>query len=31
VSRSEIWARVKLASNKLLDDPNKITKGWIKM
>ncbi len=31
VSDSEIWLRVELASNKLLDDPNKITKGWIKM
>ena len=31
VSESEIWVRVKLASNKLLDDPNKITKGWIRM
>ena len=31
VSKSEIWVRVKLASNNLLDDPNKITKGWIKM
>ena len=31
VSESEIWVRVELASNKLLDDPNKITKGWIKM
>ena len=31
VSKSEIWIRVELASNKLLDDPNKITKGWIKM
>ena len=28
---SEIWVRVELASNKILDDPNKITKGWIKM
>ena len=28
---SEIWFRVELASNILLDDPNKITKGWIKM
>ena len=27
----EIWVRVKLASNKILDEPNKITKGWIKM
>ena len=31
VSESETWVRVELASNKLLDDPNKITKGWIKM
>lgn len=31
VSESEIWVRVELASNKIFDDPNKITKGWIKM
>ena len=31
VSESEIWLRVELASNKILDEPNKITKGWIKM
>ena len=31
VNETEIWVRVKLASNKLLDDPNKITKGWIKI
>ena len=31
VSKSEIWVRVELASNKFLDDPNKITKGWIKI
>ena len=31
VSESEMWFRVELASNKLLDDPNKIKKGWIKM
>ena len=31
VSESETWVRVKLASNKFLDNPNKITKGWIKM
>ena len=31
VSDSEIWVRVELASNKFLEDPNKITKGWIKM
>ena len=31
ISKGEIWIRVEFASNKLLDDPNKITKGWIKM
>jgi len=31
VSEGEIWLRVELASNKLLEGPNKITKGWIKM
>jgi len=31
VNDKEIWVRVKLATNKILDDPNKITKGWIKM
>ncbi len=31
VSETEIWVRVELASNKFLDDPTKITKGWIKM
>ena len=31
VSESEIWVRVELASNKILDEPIKITKGWIKM
>jgi len=31
VSESEIWVRVELASNKFLDDPNKISKGWIRM
>ena len=31
VSKSENWVRVELASNKLLDNPNKILKGWIKM
>ena len=31
VRKSESWVRVKLASNKFLDDPNKILKGWIKM
>ena len=31
VSKSESWVRVELASNKFLDDQNKILKGWIKM
>jgi len=31
VSKSETWVRVQLASNKFLEDPNKILKGWIKM
>ena len=31
VSKSETWFRVELASNKFLDNPNKILKGWIKM
>ena len=31
VNKNETWVRVELASNKLLDDPNRILKGWIKM
>ncbi len=31
VSKTETWVRVELPSNKFLDDPNKILKGWIKM
>ena len=31
VRENQIWVRVELASNKLLDNPNKIRKGWIKM
>jgi len=31
VGESETWVRVELASNRFLDDPNKILKGWIKM
>ena len=31
VSQSETWVRVELASNKFLDDPNRVLKGWIKM
>ena len=31
VSESEIWVRVELPSNKFLDDPTNIKKGWMKM
>jgi len=31
VSNNETWVRVELATNKFLDDPNRILKGWIKM
>ena len=31
VTNNETCVRVELASNKFLDDPNKILKGWIKM
>ena len=31
VSKNETWVRVELASNRFLDNPNKILKGWIKM
>ena len=31
VSKSQIWVRVELASNKFLENPNKILRGWIKM
>ena len=31
VCEREIWVRVEIASNKFLDDPNKIKRGWIKM
>ena len=30
-SENETWVRVELASNKFLDNPNKILKGWIKI
>ena len=31
VSKNETWVIVELASNKFLDNPNKILKVWIKM
>ena len=27
----DIWARVELATNRFIEDPNRIKKGWIKM
>ena len=30
-SEGEMWLRVELAYNKFLDNPNKVTKGWIKI
>ncbi len=30
-NEKETWVRVELASNKIFDNPNMITKGWIKM
>ena len=30
-SQRNVWIRVELPTNKFLGDPNKITKGWIKM
>ncbi len=31
ISKNETWVRVELPFNKFIDNPNKITKGWIKM
>ena len=31
VTERGIWARVELATNRLIEHPNKITKGWIKI
>ena len=31
VNERDIWARVELATNRLIDDPNRVIKGWIKM
>ena len=31
VSKNQTWVRVELASNKILDNPNKILRGWIKI
>ena len=31
VNKKVAWARVELASNRFIDSPNRITRGWIKM
>jgi len=31
VNEKDIWARVELVTNKLIEHPNKTTKGWIKI
>ena len=31
VQESDVWVRVELATNRLIDNPNKITRGWIKI
>ena len=31
VNEDDIWARVELETNRFIEDPNKITKGWMKI
>ena len=31
VNERDIWARVELATNRFIDDPHSILKGWIKI
>ena len=31
VNESDVWVRVELLTNRLIDNPNKITRGWIKI
>ena len=31
VNERDVWARVELATNPLIENPNKTTKGWIRM
>ena len=31
VNEGDVWVRVELAINRFIDDPNRTTKGWIKM
>ena len=31
VNERDIWVRVELATNRFIDNPNKSTRGWIRM
>ena len=31
VTEGDVWLRVQLATNQLIENPNKITRGWIKI
>ena len=31
ISETEIWFRVELITNQLIDNPNKVSRGWIKI
>ena len=31
VNEKDIWARVELATNRFIEDPNRIKRGWIKI
>ena len=31
VNQNDIWLRVELVSNKIIESPNKTSKGWIKI
>ena len=31
VNERDIWARVELATNRFIEDPNRTKRGWIKM
>ncbi len=31
VNERDIWLRVELGTNQIIDNPNRITRGWIKM
>ena len=31
VNERDVWVRVELATNRFIDNPNQITRGWVKM